>query len=88
MKDLICGAFLHINLISPVMIVTCISKGIDHPHIGKMCIVCKLCYGLGQSNKAFADDFDATVKAAGFFSVTDACVYKRMKAVLGAPNKP
>jgi hypothetical protein len=75
----VCGAFLHVDLVSPVQIVTRIPKGIDHPYAGCLCIVRKSCYGLRQSNKAFADDFDSNIKAAGFVPTRDACVYKRIE---------
>ena len=71
------GAFLHIDLVSPVMIVTRVPKNIDHPYAGRMVIVRKCCYGLRQSNKAFADDFHKTILKAGFASTLDPCVYMK-----------
>lgn len=74
----VCGAFLHIDLVSPVMIVTKVPSNIDHPYAGRLVIVRKCCYGLRQSNKAFADDFDATIRSAGFESTLDSCVYMKV----------
>ena len=74
----VCGAFLHVNLVSPRMIVTRIPSNIDHPLAGKMAIVRKSCYGLRQSNKAFADDFNKTILSAGFLPTTDPCIYKKI----------
>jgi hypothetical protein len=79
----VCGAFLHVDLVSPVMILTRIPFKIDHPLAGKLCIVRKSCYGLRQSNKAFADDFSATIISAGFVATTDPCIYKKVVPVPG-----
>jgi hypothetical protein len=59
----VCGAFLHIDLVSPVMIITRIPSQLAHPLAGKVVIVRKSCYGLRQSNKAFADDFNKTIQS-------------------------
>lgn len=81
----VCGAFLHVDLVSPVMILTRIPAGIAHPLAGQLCIVRKSCYGLRQSNKAFADDFSATIISAGFVATTDPCIYKKVVPVPGRP---
>ena len=81
----VCGAFLHVDIQSPVMIITRIPAFLKHPLAGKLCIVRKSCYGLRQSNKAFADDFAKTIRSAGFMATTDPCVYKKVVLVPDAP---
>jgi hypothetical protein len=83
----VCGAFLHTALVSPVMIVTRIPKNLDHPLAGRTVIIRKSCYGLRQSNKTFADDFDKTIQSAGFLPTTDPCVYKKIVHVPDAPSQ-
>ena len=83
----VCGAFLHIDLISPVMIITRVPKTLDHPYAGRLVIVRKSCYGLRQSNKAFADDFDKTIKSAGFSPTLDPNVYKRVDLSTSPPRR-
>ena len=83
----VCGAFLHIDLVSPVMIVTRIPANIDHPLAGRTCIVRKSCYGLRQSNKAFADSFEATILSAGFLSTSHPCIYKKVVKVKNKPSQ-
>jgi hypothetical protein len=78
------GAFLHVDLKSPVMITTRIPSCLDHPLAGRLCIVRKSWYGHRQSNKAFADDFDATIKSAGFVPTLDPCIYKKVVVVPGS----
>jgi hypothetical protein len=84
----VCGAFLHVDLVSPMQIITRIPKGIDHPFEGRLCIVRKSCYGLRQSNKAFADDFDREIKRAGFVATRDPCIYKRIEDHPDGPHRP
>lgn len=72
------GAFLHVPLVSKCMIFTRIPSNISHPLAGKLAIVRKSCYGLKQSNAAFATDFNAKIISAGFESTTDPCIYKRL----------
>jgi hypothetical protein len=83
----VCGAFLHTDIESPVMIVTRLPKNINHPMAGKLVIVRKSCYGLRQSNKTFADDLNKTIISAGFKPTLDPCIYKRVEPVTGRPPK-
>ena len=83
----VCGAFLHIDLVSPVMIITRIPTTIEHPYAGRLVIVRKSCYGLRQSNKAFADDFDKTIQLAGFKPTLDPNVYKKVDLETTPPRR-
>ena len=69
------GAFLHVDLVSKRQIITRLPQNIDHPLAGRMFIVKKSVYGLRQSNKAFADDFSATMLSAGFSKTIDPCIF-------------
>jgi hypothetical protein len=81
------GAFLHCDLVSTRQIITRLPLNIDHPLAGKLCIVKKSVYGLRQANKAFADDFSATMLRAGFRRTIDPCIFMKIIRVKNGIDK-